>query len=247
MTETPARPNAAQILHDARWMAGLTQAEVAQRAGVTQQVVAAYERGRRDPSLTTLTRLVQGCGIRLSWRLVPEEGLEDSFTTDLLGQAPLDRLPAAAAEIAGSLPPSTPEMPGVIGDKAAARLHGADVRVYFLELWFDPACEPERVNAYLADAGFTYITYSGVLPIEFTKEELAEGRTVSARKTDVEVRTVEHFPAILSRATTIRVPGTGRELLAASVDDCTLFWSHRDLSHLALQRAVRLMRRGWSA
>jgi predicted nucleotidyltransferase/DNA-binding XRE family transcriptional regulator len=53
------------ILRTARHRAGLTQRELADRAGVTQSVVSAYERGRREPSLSTLRRLVDATGHRM--------------------------------------------------------------------------------------------------------------------------------------------------------------------------------------
>ena len=69
MPHTPQSTIAADLLRNARWMVGLTQAEVAQRAGVTQQTVAQYERGRRQPSLMTLEQLIAGCGLNLRWQL----------------------------------------------------------------------------------------------------------------------------------------------------------------------------------
>jgi hypothetical protein len=49
----------------ARLAAGLTQAELARRAGVTQSVISAYESARREPALSTLARLVEAAGARL--------------------------------------------------------------------------------------------------------------------------------------------------------------------------------------
>jgi hypothetical protein len=54
--------DAAAMLRDARRQAGLTQAQLATRAGVPQSVVSAYENGRRQPSLATLRRLVDATG-----------------------------------------------------------------------------------------------------------------------------------------------------------------------------------------
>ena len=59
------------LLREAREGAGLTQAELAQRAGVTQSVISAYERGRREPGLATLQRLVAATGATLSVGVVP--------------------------------------------------------------------------------------------------------------------------------------------------------------------------------
>jgi len=56
---------AAQILREARSLGRRSQSEVAARAGVSQSVVSAYERGHRQPSLATLARLVEATGCRL--------------------------------------------------------------------------------------------------------------------------------------------------------------------------------------
>lgn len=44
---------------------GLTQADLARRAGTSQPVISAYERGHRDPTLGTLRRLVEAGGEQL--------------------------------------------------------------------------------------------------------------------------------------------------------------------------------------
>jgi len=43
----------------------MSQAELAVRAGVAQSVISAYEAGRRQPSLTTLARLIDATGYDL--------------------------------------------------------------------------------------------------------------------------------------------------------------------------------------
>ncbi len=53
----------------ARARAGLTQAEVAQRMGTTQSVVARLESGRRPPSLRTVQRYAQAVGGRAVVRI----------------------------------------------------------------------------------------------------------------------------------------------------------------------------------
>jgi predicted nucleotidyltransferase/DNA-binding XRE family transcriptional regulator len=53
---------AARLLRDARLRAQLSQTELARRAGVAQSVISAYESGRREPSLVTLTRMVEATG-----------------------------------------------------------------------------------------------------------------------------------------------------------------------------------------
>ena len=56
---------AALVLREARRRAGLTQVELAQRAGVAQSVISAYESGRRQPALPTLAALVRAAGLEL--------------------------------------------------------------------------------------------------------------------------------------------------------------------------------------
>lgn len=60
---------AGAVLRQARDAAGLTQREVAARAGVQQSVVSAYESGSREPSLATLSALVEACGVSLELNL----------------------------------------------------------------------------------------------------------------------------------------------------------------------------------
>jgi transcriptional regulator with XRE-family HTH domain len=49
------------LVRDARHAAGITQLELASRAGTAQSAVAAYESGARTPSLATLERLLGAC------------------------------------------------------------------------------------------------------------------------------------------------------------------------------------------
>jgi transcriptional regulator with XRE-family HTH domain len=55
----------AATLRDARLAAGLTQAALAKRAGTSQATVSAYETGRKEPSVQTLSRLLAATGARL--------------------------------------------------------------------------------------------------------------------------------------------------------------------------------------
>ena len=64
---------AGSLVLAARLKAGLTQQQLADRLGVTQPVVAAYESGRRQPTVPTLMRIVSGAGFDLRLSLAPHE------------------------------------------------------------------------------------------------------------------------------------------------------------------------------
>jgi uncharacterized protein len=67
-------------LREARRRAGLSQVELAARAGVTQSVVSAYESGTRQPSLPTLRRLVAVTGMKLDVRIRKAPSLTTRLT-----------------------------------------------------------------------------------------------------------------------------------------------------------------------
>ena len=56
----------AALLRAARERSGLSQSELARRSGVAQSVVSAYEAGKRQPALTTLSKLVEATGHTLA-------------------------------------------------------------------------------------------------------------------------------------------------------------------------------------
>jgi transcriptional regulator with XRE-family HTH domain len=60
-----------QLVREARKRAGLSQAELAARAGTTQSAIARVESGAVAPSLKRLTELVQAAGYDIDVRLVP--------------------------------------------------------------------------------------------------------------------------------------------------------------------------------
>ena len=57
------------MLRAARTHAGLSQASLAARSGVSQSVISVYEAGRRQPSLPMLTSLVEATGCDLELRI----------------------------------------------------------------------------------------------------------------------------------------------------------------------------------
>lgn len=78
-------PEAAALLRTARRRAGLSQVELARRAGVTQSVISAYESGTRQPSVPTLERLIAASGYQLELSLRGGEAESD-------GESILERL-----------------------------------------------------------------------------------------------------------------------------------------------------------
>lgn len=61
----------AGLIETARLRAGLTQAELARRAGTSQSAIALYESGRRSPTVSTLERVLRAAGYELRARLEP--------------------------------------------------------------------------------------------------------------------------------------------------------------------------------
>src|SRR4051812_7325121 len=60
--------DSAPAIRNARLRAGLSQSALAARAGTSQPTVAAYESGRKSPSIETFTRLLAATGVRLALR-----------------------------------------------------------------------------------------------------------------------------------------------------------------------------------
>ncbi len=54
------------LIQQARADAGLSQRALAERAGTSQATLSAYERGRKDPSASTLARLLAATGSKLA-------------------------------------------------------------------------------------------------------------------------------------------------------------------------------------
>ncbi|MDQ6616078.1 MAG: helix-turn-helix domain-containing protein [Actinomycetota bacterium] len=68
----PVEPTtvAGELLRLTRRQSGLTQRQLATLAGVPQPMIAAYETGRREPSMPTLLKLINAAGLDLRLQLV---------------------------------------------------------------------------------------------------------------------------------------------------------------------------------
>jgi len=77
---------AASLVRDARTRSGLTQRELAARAGTTQSVVGRLESGVGSPRLDTLERLLGAAGFRAKVELEPippEDAVVAAFKKDI--------------------------------------------------------------------------------------------------------------------------------------------------------------------
>jgi transcriptional regulator with XRE-family HTH domain len=80
------------ILLEARLRSGLTQAELAQRAGTAQSAIARWETGRARPAVETLAFLVRACGLELRVGLGEADPGERSLIERNLALTPTERL-----------------------------------------------------------------------------------------------------------------------------------------------------------
>lgn len=88
-------------LREARRRAGLTQRQLAERAGVPQPTVARIERGTVSPLVGTLQRLLLETGQELSVEHRLGEGVDRSLIKDRLRLTPVQRVQLAVAEARG--------------------------------------------------------------------------------------------------------------------------------------------------
>lgn len=70
---------AGNLIKLARYGAGLAQRELARRAGTSQAAIAAYESGKRSPSLETLARIIRAAGQDLRIQIVPYDDHDDAM------------------------------------------------------------------------------------------------------------------------------------------------------------------------
>jgi transcriptional regulator with XRE-family HTH domain len=83
------------LLRDMRRTAGLSQRDLAERAGTSQPAVVRYERGTTTPSWQTLERLAGACGRRLRIQVEPIPDPHDiELAERMLDLTPQQRLRA---------------------------------------------------------------------------------------------------------------------------------------------------------
>ncbi len=72
---------AGNLIKLARRDSRLSQRELARRAGTSQAAIAAYESGRRSPTLDTLARIVRAAGQDLRIQVVAYDDHDDVMAT----------------------------------------------------------------------------------------------------------------------------------------------------------------------
>jgi transcriptional regulator with XRE-family HTH domain len=91
------------LVREARRRAGLTQAQLAERAGTTQSAIARLESGRTDPTFEQLQKLLRACGFSLYVALEPAEDVETDRwqARAILATPPEQRLERLAHVVTG--------------------------------------------------------------------------------------------------------------------------------------------------
>jgi len=82
------------IVREARRRAGLTQRELAARAGTSQSAIARIERGRQIPSVETLQRILRACDLELRFQIVPRDRHDEDLIEATLALSPEERIRA---------------------------------------------------------------------------------------------------------------------------------------------------------
>jgi len=84
------------LILDARIRTGLSQRELARRAGTSASAINAYERGRRNPTVAKLQEILLAAGFDLRVRLAPHD-THDEVLTRWVAQLPPEQAAALRA------------------------------------------------------------------------------------------------------------------------------------------------------
>lgn len=80
------------LVREARRRAGLTQAQLAERAGTSQPAIARYERATALPDLDTLHRIAEACGLELRLELTEPDAQREAAARAALERTVEERL-----------------------------------------------------------------------------------------------------------------------------------------------------------
>ena len=85
------------LVRDARRRAGLSQSELAAKAGTTQSAVSRWERGHDVPRADTLVELLRACGFEADVVLRPRDtGVDRAQIRGMLRMSPEGRVQSSA-------------------------------------------------------------------------------------------------------------------------------------------------------
>jgi transcriptional regulator with XRE-family HTH domain len=84
--------NAPTLLREARAAAGLTQAELARRLGISQSEIARLEKRGANPRLLTLDRVIAATGYSLELALGQSPGIDETMIAADVRLTPDERL-----------------------------------------------------------------------------------------------------------------------------------------------------------
>lgn len=105
---------AGELLQEARRRRGISQAELAIRAGTTQSAISRIERDRQSPSVETLRELLHLLGEDLNLTTEPREwGIDRTLIRERLKLTPSERIEygiAAANQVIENSPNVRPEV-----------------------------------------------------------------------------------------------------------------------------------------
>lgn len=87
-----------RMVRYARRRSGLTQRELAARAGIPQETIARIEKGRVDPRVGTLDRLLEACEFGLEAMPRLGIGIDRTQFARLLRATPAERLAVGIAD-----------------------------------------------------------------------------------------------------------------------------------------------------
>jgi transcriptional regulator with XRE-family HTH domain len=77
---------AGELIRRVREESGLSQAELARRAGMPRSVLSAYEHGHRQPAVAALARIAAVAGMEISVGLPPAARLDVTRAGEILAQ-----------------------------------------------------------------------------------------------------------------------------------------------------------------
>ncbi len=89
-----------ELVREGRKRAGLTQVELARRAGTTQSAIARLESGRTSPSLEDVERYLRLCGFQLLVSLAPYDDSDLRQAEARLQRTPSGRIAEMEAGLA---------------------------------------------------------------------------------------------------------------------------------------------------